>query len=123
MNHAQMQDLADRIEDASALDVDLAVAALEGLRTALPRARPDLRPGVVESTDAALRLVALALPNWSISLSGTAREPDGRWACTLRPSGARDDEEVIGIGRAPTAPLALIAALLRVEMAQAKGYT
>jgi hypothetical protein len=34
----------------------------------------------------------------------------------------RDDEEVIGIGRAPTPPLALISALLRVTIAQAKGY-
>jgi hypothetical protein len=123
MNRDQLQALADRIESARSLELDLAVATLEGLRAALPQARPDLRPGVVESTDAALHLVARALPDWSVALSGTAHEPEGRWTCTLRPSGARDDEEVIGIGRAPTPPLALIAALLRVVVTQAKGYT
>jgi hypothetical protein len=123
MNRDQMQALADRIEAAGSLDLDVAVATLEGLRAALPQATSDLRPGLVESTDAALHLVARTLPNWSVALSGTAHEPDGRWACTLRPSGARDDEEVIGIGRAPTPPLALLVALLRVEIIQAKGYT
>jgi hypothetical protein len=122
MNRDQMQALANRIEGAASLELDLAVATLEGLRAALPQAGSDLRPGVVESTDAALHLVARALPNWSVALSGTAHEPAGRWTCTLRPSGARDDEEVIGIGRAPTPPLALIAALLRVVITQAKGY-
>lgn len=123
MNHDELRALADRIEGAASLELDLAVAVLEGLRAAFPQARSDLRPGAVESTDAALHLVARLLPNWSIALSGTAREPDGRWACTLRPSGARDDDEVIGIGRAPTPPLALIAALLRIAVTQAKGYT
>ncbi len=122
MNRDQVQALADRIQGAAALDLDLAVATLEGLRTALPRAASDLRPSVVESTDAALHLVARTLPNWSVALSGTAHESDGHWTCTLRPSGARDDEEVIGIGRAPTAPLALIVALLHVVIIQAKGY-
>lgn len=123
MNRDQLQALADRIEGATSLELDLAVATLEGLHAALPQAGSDLRPGAVESTDAALHLVARLLPNWSVALSATAREPDGRWTCTLRPSGARDDEEVIGIGWAPTAPLALIAALLRVVITQAKGYT
>jgi hypothetical protein len=122
MNRDEMQALSERIEGSSALDLDLAVATLKGLRTALPRASSDLRPGTVDSTDAALHLVTRTLPNWSIALTGTASEPDGRWTCTLRPSGARDDEEVIGIGKAPTAALALIAALLRVAVIQAKGY-
>jgi hypothetical protein len=122
MNRDQIQPLADRIEGAASLELELAVATLEGLRAALPQAGPDLRPGVVESTDAALHLVTRLVPDWSVALSGTAHEPDGRWKCTLRPSGARDDEEVIGIGRAPTPPLALIAALLRVTIARAKGY-
>ena len=123
MNRDQMQALADRIEGATSLELDLAIATLEGLRAALPQATSDLRPGAVESADAALHLVGRLLPDWSIALSGTAHAPDGRWTCTLRPSGARDDEEVIGIGRAPTAPLALIVALLRVVTIQAKGYT
>jgi hypothetical protein len=122
MNRDQMQALAARIEDTATLELDLAVATLEGLRAALPHARSDLRPSVVESTDAALHLVSRTLPNWSVALSGSTHEPHGRWTCTLRPSGARDDDEVIGIGRAPTPSLALIVALLRVVVIQAKGY-
>jgi hypothetical protein len=117
MNRDQLQELAERIEAASGPDVDLAVAALKAMRDALP----EVRPGVVESADMALHLVVRMLPGWSVALEGIAREP-GHWTCTLRPSGARDDEEVIGIGRATTPPLALIAALLRVTIARAKGY-
>jgi hypothetical protein len=122
MDHAQLRALVDRIEHAAAPDLDLAVAALQGLRAALPDAAADLRVGMVETTDAALHLVVRTLPTWSVTLEGTAREPVGRWTCTLRPSGVRDDEEVIGIGRAPTPPLALLVALLRVVIARAKGY-
>jgi hypothetical protein len=122
MNQEELRTLAERIEGAAGPDLDLAVAALKGLRSALPEAEPDLRAGVVESTDMALHLVARRLPNWSVALEGAAREPDGRWTCTLRSSEVRDDEEVIGIGRAPTAALAVLAALLRVAAIQAKGY-
>jgi hypothetical protein len=121
MNRDQLQELAERIEAASGPDVDLAVAALKAMRDALPEAASEVRPGVVESADMALHLVVRMLPGWSVALEGIAREP-GHWTCTLRPSGARDDEEVIGIGRATTPPLALIAALLRVTIARAKGY-
>lgn len=120
MDDDQLQTLADRIQSAAGLDIDLAFAALEGLRAALPEAGPELRAGAVESADLALNLVARTLPDWSVVLEGTAREP-GHWTCTLRPFGLRDDEEVIGIGRAATPPLALIAALLRVTIARAKG--
>lgn len=122
MNHDQLEALADRIESVAGPDLDVAVAALHGLRSALPEESSDLRAAVVESTDAALHLVVRTLPNWSIALEGTAHEPNGRWTCTLRPSGLRDDEEVIGIGRAPTASLALLVALLRVVVIRSKGY-
>jgi hypothetical protein len=122
MNNDQLEALAERVEGAPGLDVGIAIAALTGLRAALPEASSDLRAGVVESTDMAVQLVARRLPNWSIALEGTAREPDGHWTCTIRSSGVRDDEEVIGIGHAPTAPLALLVALLRVVAIQAKGY-
>ncbi len=123
MHNDQLEALAERIEGAPQFDVGLAITALTGLRAALPEASSDLRAGVVESTDMAVHLVARKLPNWSIALDGTAREPDGHWTCTLRPSGVRDDEEVIGTGHGPTAPLALLVALLRVLAIQAKGYT
>jgi hypothetical protein len=114
MKHDELHTLANRIEHTKGLDLDLAFAVLQGLQAASPAAAAELRPGVVESTDQALQLTARTLPNWSVVLEGTAREPDGRWTCTLRPSGTSDDEEVIGIGRGPTAPLALLVALLHV---------
>lgn len=121
MNRDHLQELARRIESASVLDIDLAVVALKALRAALPQASPEVRLGVVDSADMALHLVVRTLPDWSVVLEGTAREP-GHWTCTLQPSGVRDDEEVIGIGRAATPSLALIAALLRVVSVQSKGY-
>ncbi len=122
MHNDRLEALAERVEGAPGPDVGLAIETLTGLRTALPESSSDLRAGVVESTDLALQLVTRKLPNWSIALDGTAREPDGHWTCTLRPSGVRDDEEVIGLGRGPTAPLALLVALLRVLAIQVKGY-
>jgi hypothetical protein len=121
MNREQLQDVAGRIEAASGLDIDLAAAALKALQAALPQASSDVRPGVLESADMALHLVVRTLPDWSVVLEGAAREP-GHWTCTLRRSSTRDDEEVIGIGRAALPPLALIVALLRVVIARAKGY-
>jgi hypothetical protein len=38
MNRDQLQELAERIEAASGLDVDLALAALKAMRDALPEA-------------------------------------------------------------------------------------
>ncbi len=122
MNHDHLEAMADTIESAAGVDVDLAITALTALRTALPHASSDLRAGVVDLADMAVHLVSRALPNWSIALEATAQERDGRWTCTLRPSGARDDEEVIGIGRAPTPALAVIVAFLRVAIIRDKGY-
>ncbi|MCA8879583.1 MAG: hypothetical protein KDA73_06380 [Rhodobacteraceae bacterium] len=121
MKQDRFQDLIGSIESASKLDIDLAAAALAGLRTALPEASSDLRPSVIDSTDAALDLVARTLPGWLITLDGNAGEP-GHWSCTLRQSGVRDDDEVIGTGRAPTSALALVSALIRVSVARKMGY-
>jgi hypothetical protein len=121
MKQDRLQDLISTIESASMLDIDLAAAALTGLRTALPEASSELRVSVVDSTDAALDLVARTLPGWLITLEGTARTPD-HWSCTLRQSGVRDDDEVIGTGRAPTPALALVSALIRVSIARKMGY-
>jgi hypothetical protein len=125
MNRDELQALADRIEAASAPDLAISIATLRGLATALPEgeAGPEIRAGLVDSTEAVLALVARVLPGWAVRLEGTALAPNGRWTCTLRRSGSRDDEEVIGIGRAPTPPLAMIAALIRVLIIRKRGYT
>jgi hypothetical protein len=94
-------------------------------RPALPQgeAAPVVRAGLVESTEAVLGHITGVLPGWAVRLEGTAIGPNGRWTCTLRRSGSRDDEEVIGIGRAPTPPLAMIAALIRVLIIRSGGYS
>ncbi|HPG22125.1 MAG TPA: hypothetical protein PLH75_04995 [Amaricoccus sp.] len=120
MSGKEIQALVDRIEAASHADLPLGLAVLEGLAASGHAA--GATAGVADSADAALRLVASELPGWSVSLSGAARLPDSQWTCTLRESGARDDDEVIGVARAPTAALALVGALLRVFAIRQKGY-
>jgi len=116
----ELQALVDRIEAARHPDLPLGLAVLEGLAASGHTA--ELGASVVDSADAALRLVVSELPGWSISLAGGARLPDSHWTCTLRESGTRDDDEVIGVARAPTPALALVGALLKVFVIRAKGY-
>jgi hypothetical protein len=120
MSGKEIQALVDRIEAAGHADLPLELAVLEGL--AASGRSGDVSAAVTDSADAALRLVARELPGWSISLAGAARLPDSQWTCTLRESGARDDDEVIGVARAPTPALALVGALLKVYVIRAKGY-
>jgi hypothetical protein len=90
------------------------------LAGAIDRAFSDRpKPGNVDadafgSTDALLALVADALPTWSLHLGGSSATVHGRWTCTIRETGVRDDDELIGVGKSPTAAGAVMAALLKV---------
>jgi len=123
MTESELAALETRLEGAQMMD--LASIVLDGLAVAWAKAdqTPVFDPDLAVSTDKAFALITESLPNWAISLEGTAQTTDGRWTCTLRESGLRDDVEVIGIGHAPTAPLAMIVAYLRVMISRAKGYT
>lgn len=66
------------------------------------------------ATDDLLRLVAEALPSWSIHVTGHSASIAGRWTCTIRETGVRDDDELIGVGKAETLPQAILAALLKI---------
>jgi hypothetical protein len=72
------------------------------------------RADALGSTDAVLGLVAEALPSWSVHISGQSAAAAGRWTCTIRETGVRDDDELIGVGRAETLPNAVTAALLNI---------
>ena len=124
MNAEQLHDLVERIEVAEWPDPDLATAVMESMKSAFPAETGPItiEPGLLESTDQALHLVSQNVPNWSILLQGYAHEPDSHWSCTLREGTVRDDDDVIGIGRGPTPPLALLAALLRILVIRARGY-
>ncbi len=66
------------------------------------------------STDAALGLLAEALPSWSVHITGHSATAVGRWTCTIRETGVRDDDELIGVGKADTLPNAVTVALLKI---------
>jgi hypothetical protein len=61
-----------------------------------------------------LCLLAEALPSWSVHISGSSATVAGRWTCTIRETGVRDDDELIGVGKSATLSGAVAAALLKV---------
>lgn len=122
MTSNRLAELKDRLANAPA--GDLAVIARDGLAAAWPEtdAAPEFDPDLAASFDKALALLGQTLPNWSVTLQGPVAGAGGNWTCTLRDSGLRDDLEVIGIGNAATAPLAMIVALMQVLISRSKGY-
>lgn len=74
----------------------------------------DAKRRAMGSSDDLLRLMAEALPSWSIHLTGHSASVAGRWTCTIRETGVRDDDELIGVGKAATLPHAILAALLKI---------
>jgi hypothetical protein len=122
MTPNRLAELQDRLATAAA--GDLSGVAHEGLTLAWPPTDvlPAFDPDLTASFDKALALITGALPGWGVGLEGTA-VAGGLWTCRLRATGLRDDDEVIGIGAAQTAPLALIVALLQVLISRSKGYS
>lgn len=122
MPNEQFADLDDRLTNATA--TDLAAVVMDGLVLAwpTPETPPAFKFEVTLSMDRALDLIVQSLPNWAITLEGAEHASGGHWSCVLRESGLRDDGELLGIGRATTAPLAMTVALLRVFLIRAKGY-
>jgi len=107
MQNAELKALADAAE-AAALDTDLETRLRDALRkAALPHTAN------FGSADAVLGLIDAALPGWAITLEGTASPDHGSWTCTLRRSRMRDNDEVIGVGKAQHLHQALLGALIR----------
>ena len=69
---------------------------------------------MIHSTDEIIHMVDAAYPNWSIRLRGRASDKDGHWVCTLRRSDELDNDDMIGIGKAPVLAHAILAALLKL---------
>jgi hypothetical protein len=116
MTNTELQRLADRIEGDAPLSPGEAAQAAQLIDAACP-GRPvwrGVRSEAFGSTDAMLGLVAEALPSWSVHLGGSSAQVAGRWTCTIREGGVRDDDETIGVGQAATAADAVAAALLKV---------
>jgi len=106
--------LADAIEAALAIDDDLARQAIEAIgKIDAPHADAFVGSDL-DSTDRILGLVYHTLPGWTVTVKGKAWQPNGHWSCSLRQTTSRDSDEYVGIGRGPTLPHSLLAALFRV---------
>lgn len=116
MQDGMLTALADEVEAAGRAMPAMA----ERLREALG-SRGLAVPDQPAEAEAALALVAAALPGWEISLDGRASRELGEWTCALRRSRARDSDEAIGIGRGQRMGPALLAALLRALAAGARA--
>lgn len=121
MKANRLADLQARLKAATA--DELAEVALNGLVLAWPPTDVLAVFGsdVVTSMDKALELIGQSLPGWGVAIEGTVAI-GGAWTCTLRDTGLRDDDEVIGIGTAATPPLAMVLALLQVLIIRSNGY-
>lgn len=120
MTRQLISELMKMADTAEMLDADLLHRVAGAMRPLFPNA-PTSVEGLSDPTDAVLHLVDKCLPGWSIALKGKAIEPDGHWSCVLRESSNRDNDEVIGIGKAPTVALALLKALLKVAHQRSPG--
>jgi len=72
----------------------------------------------IASTDKAILVAIEAFPNWSIHIHGQTNCRDGHWRCSLRKNDTRDDDAVIGTGRAPVLAQAILAAVVRLAMVE-----
>jgi hypothetical protein len=116
MTKEELHALAARFEAGETPDRETAARIADLLERAVPD-RPLWRGAQGEalgSTDAVLCLLAEALPSWSVHISGSSATVAGRWTCTIRETGVRDDDELIGVGKSATLSGAVAAALLKV---------
>jgi hypothetical protein len=111
MTKTDIVNVMKRLKSASELDGALLADAAAALRQVFPSV-PALTEPVQEPVEEVLRLVDLALPGWSIQLTGKATEPDGHWRCSLRETRGSDEIEVVGLGNGPVVALAILEALL-----------
>ncbi|MEI2687249.1 MAG: hypothetical protein V9G14_14220 [Cypionkella sp.] len=115
MTKTDILNVMQRIKSASALDGALLAEAADVVRRVFPLV-PALPQLALEPVEEVLHLVDLALPGWSIQLTGKAMEADGHWRCSLRETRGSDEIEIVGLGTGPVVALALLEALLHVAL-------
>jgi hypothetical protein len=116
MDRHELHALAARLEGGDSPDREMAERIADLVEAAAPD-RPlwrDAKAEALGSTDGTLCLLAEMLPSWSVHVSGSSATVAGRWTCTIRETGVRDDDELIGVGKADTLAGAVAAALLKV---------
>jgi hypothetical protein len=120
MTRTDILKVMERVKGAAALDSALLAEAAAAVRSVFP-AVPALDTSESEPVEAVLHMVDLALPGWSIQLTGKAMEPNGHWRCSLRETRGSDEIDVVGLGTGAVVALALLEALLSVAEQRAKG--
>jgi hypothetical protein len=113
MTKTDILNVMQQVKDASALNAALLSDAASVVRRVFPAVSAAPQMGA-EPVEDVLHLIDLALPSWSINLTGKATEPDGHWRCSLRETRGSDEIELVGLGSGPMVSLALLAALLSV---------
>lgn len=109
MQDPGLRALGEEIEAAAEVSGGLAARATAVLEAAGHSAAEGFG-----SVDGVLAIVERALPGWSISIEGRASAAHGHWTCSLRRSRARDNDEVLGVGKSQHLAPALLAALIEV---------
>lgn len=100
---------------------DMSIADFDGVIHALEFLLPEVEtpgPDRIGTTDQAILIADDAYPDWSVHIRGRANDRDGHWHCTLREDDSRDSDAVIGNGRSPVLGQAVLAAVIRLAMAQ-----
>jgi hypothetical protein len=120
MTKADILNVTQRLKRASTLDKELLVEAAAVLRRTFP-AVPVLTELVLEPVEEVLHLIDMALPGWSIQLTGKAMQPDGHWRCSIRETRGSDEIEIVGLGTGPVVALAMLEALLDVALQKASA--
>lgn len=115
MGKADILNVMQRVKGASALDNALLAETADVVRRVFPSV-PVLSQPVLEPVEEVLHLIDMALPGWSIQLTGKAMEPDGHWRCSVRETRGSDEIEIVGLGTGPVVALALLEALLSVAL-------
>ena len=113
MTKTDILSVQQRIKTAAALDAGLLSDAAAVVSRVFPAA-PAVLPKGAEPVEMVLQLIDVALPSWSINLTGKAMQPDGHWRCSLRETRGSDEIEMVGLGSGPVVALALLEALLSV---------
>ena len=116
MSKPSLTELTKKLESVQPLSRPEKAAVVDAVDSFFPGRSiwPEAHPEQIGSTDVALHVVHETFPNWAIKLRGKASETHGDWVCTLRKSGERDNDEVIGIGKGMVPAHAILAACLRL---------
>lgn len=113
MTDDHLHALAAELEAGHGLDAATAARVAETVAAAFPDRPVGQETGTASSSaDGMLALLAEALPSWSVHVTGHSATLRGRWTCTIRETGVRDDDELIGVGKAETLASAIAAALV-----------